>query len=63
MLNFVVTTLSLHLKEKERNKSKYIAEMKPTNQKKQIKYPKYGYCEYCGQYLPWFCTCYLNKKE
>ena len=58
MLNYVVSTLSLHLKESERNKTKQIIEMKQKN-----KEPNYGYCEYCGQYLPWFCACYLSPKN
>lgn len=66
MLNYVITTLSIHLKESERNKTKQIIEMK---QPKRAE-PRYGYCGHCGQYLPWFCVCYLttphknlNKKE
>lgn len=69
MLNFVVSTLTLHLRESERNKTKKIIEMKENKQesyksknKDKIKHYNYGYCEYCGQYLPWFCVCYLNKK-
>lgn len=67
MLNYVITTLSIHLKESERNKTKQIIEMK----QRETKEPRYGYCNHCGQYLPWFCVCYLtttphknlNKKE
>lgn len=69
MLNYVVSTLSLHLKESERNKTKQIIEMKQKNKeneipptKSKVKQYNYGYCEYCGQYLPWFCVCYLTKK-
>lgn len=67
MLNYVITTLSMHLKESERNKTKQIIEMK----QRETKEPRYGYCNHCSQYLPWFCVCYLtttphknlNKKE
>ena len=60
MLNYVVTTLTMNLKESERNKTTKLIEMKQT---KPVKEPRYGYCGHCGQYLPWFCVCYLNKKN
>ena len=59
MLNYVVSTLTLHLRESERNKTKQLIEMKQSQPKQVV----YGYCEHCGQYLPWFCVCYLNSKN
>ena len=62
MLDFVVISMVLQNNKKEKYKSNKIIEMKQNDIKQQdIKVSKNS-CEMCGQYLPWFCMCYLNKK-
>lgn len=57
MLDFVVISMTLNNKKKqEQYKTQKITELK-------MKQPKRKHsCQNCGQYLPWFCVCYLNKK-
>ena len=57
MLDFVVISMTLNnIKKREQYKTQKITELK-------MKQPKTkNSCEHCGQYLPWFCVCYLNKK-
>jgi|MDTG01.2.fsa_nt_gb dolichyl-phosphate-mannose--protein O-mannosyl transferase len=59
MLDFVVISLLLNRKTKEKQKTQELIERKREIYKESTK----THCEYCGQYLPWFCVCYLNKKK
>ena len=57
MLDFVVISMTLNnIKKQEQYKTQKITELKIKQPKKK------NSCEHCGQYLPWFCVCYLNKK-
>ena len=57
MLDFVVISMTLNNKKKqEQYKTQKITELKMKQPKKK------NSCQNCGQYLPWFCVCYLNKK-
>ena len=60
MLDFVVLSMLLNRKKQSRQES-YLLKDTPTP-----KETSQTHCEYCGQYLPWFCVCYLNwdkRKE
>ena len=58
MLDFVVISMVLNNKKKqEQYKTQKITELKMKQSKNK------NSCEHCGQYLPWFCVCYLNSKK
>lgn len=54
MLNVYISNLILNKKDK-----------KKTFQLKTVKngIDNKNTCCYCGQHLPWFCVCYLNKDK
>ena len=60
MLNFFVISV---LHNKKNNKQVPMKDIKKNNNDTNYKLSNKGYCEYCGQRMPWFCVCYLNKKK
>ena len=55
MLNVYVANMILNNKNKKKalQLSNIDKDKKPKNK---------SICPHCGQQLPWFCVCYLNKK-
>jgi hypothetical protein len=56
-MDMLVAQMIINRSKKEQEKTKEIISMVS---KKKI-YTNKGSCPNCGQYLPWFCVCYLNK--
>ena len=52
----VVAQMIINRNKKERKKTEQIVMMSKENKVKHT-----NSCSHCGQYLPWFCVCYLNK--
>lgn len=69
MLDFVVISMVLQNDKKEKEKSKQLIEMKQKGMKEKGMKEKgmtgtnKNSCVSCGQYLPWFCMCYLNPQK
>lgn len=64
MLDFVVISMVLQKDKKEKEKSKQLIEMKQKGMKqKGMTGTNKNSCVSCGQYLPWFCMCYLNPQK
>lgn len=54
-MDMVVAHMIINRSKQEKTKTKeLIKQKKPTKSKKT--------CHHCGQYLPWFCVCYLKDK-
>ena len=64
MLDFVVISMVLQSNKKEKEKSKQLIEIKQKKMKQteMIVANKNSFV-FCGQYLPWFCMCYLNPQK
>jgi len=52
-MDMLVAHMIINRNKKEQEKTKEII--------KKSKRVNKGSCPHCGQYLPWFCVCYLNK--
>ena len=54
MLNVYISNLILNKQDKTKT-----IQLKTINKEKVKK----NTCCHCGQHLPWFCVCYLNKDK
>ena len=54
MLNVYISNIILNKKDKTKT-----IQLKSINKEKVKK----NTCSHCGQQLPWFCVCYLNKDK
>lgn len=54
MLNVYISNIILNKKDKTKT-----IQLKTINKEKVKK----NTCCHCGQHLPWFCVCYLNKDK
>ena len=54
MLNVYISNLILNKKNKTKN-----IQIKTINKE----YVNKNTCIHCGQHLPWFCVCYLNRDK
>ena len=54
MMNVYISNIILNKKDKTKT-----IQLKTINKEKAKK----NTCSHCGQQLPWFCVCYLNKDK